>query len=222
MGKYFGTDGIRGLAGETLTATQAYRIGRFLGAYQQKRHRIILGMDTRISSTMLISSLIAGIPATGSDVINLGVITTPAISYLLAKHDCTFGVMVSASHNPYYDNGIKIFNAKGEKLKIGAIDVIKEFNYAGDIIRAIWILVNQNKIHEVVIGSGKGYLLQYWVALCFEKLGLDWNSYVVNDTAYRKPDFKSLISNPSLIKSLGWKQEVDIDQLAFKLINNFE
>ena len=116
MGKYFGTDGIRGLAGETLTATQAYRIGRFLGAYQQKRHRIILGMDTRISSTMLISSLIAGITATGSDVIDLGVITTPAISYLLAKHDCTFGVMVSASHNPYYDNGIKIFNAKGEKL----------------------------------------------------------------------------------------------------------
>jgi phosphoglucosamine mutase len=117
MGKYFGTDGIRGLVGEYLTASIAYRVGRYLGNHRLKRNLILIGMDTRISSSMLTASLIAGITSTGSDVVNVGVISTPAISYFLQNQPFDFGIMVSASHNPFYDNGIKIFNAVGEKLE---------------------------------------------------------------------------------------------------------
>jgi phosphoglucosamine mutase len=113
--KYFGTDGFRGYVGEQLTAIHAYKIGRYLGAIQPDT-KILIGQDTRISSPMLAHALIAGATASGAQVIDLKVITTPAISYLVQKHQANFGVMISASHNPYYDNGIKIFNREGEKL----------------------------------------------------------------------------------------------------------
>lgn len=127
MGKYFGTDGIRGLAGDKLTARIAYRVGRYLGAYQQQKQRIVIGMDTRLSSPMLASALVAGITSAGSDVVFLGVVTTPMISFCLSHEDFSFGVMISASHNPYFDNGIKVFNQSGEKLEATIEHEIEQF-----------------------------------------------------------------------------------------------
>ncbi len=117
MGKYFGTDGVRGIANVKLTATLAYRIGRYIGQYPNgKKNKILLGRDTRLSGNMLDSALIAGITASGGDVYELGVTTTPSISYLVENNDYDFGIMISASHNPFFDNGIKIFAPTGEKL----------------------------------------------------------------------------------------------------------
>lgn len=117
MGKYFGTDGVRGIANVKLTAAIAYRIGRYIGQYPNgKKNRILIGRDTRLSGYMLDASLISGITASGSDVYELGVTTTPSISYLVEKYGYDFGVMISASHNPFFDNGIKIFAPTGEKL----------------------------------------------------------------------------------------------------------
>ncbi len=124
--KYFGTDGFRGEANVTLTSMQAYRVGRFLGWYYSSklsgctktgyRPRIVIGKDTRRSSYMLEYSIAAGITASGADAYMLHVITTPGVSYVTRKDEFDCGIMITASHNPYYDNGIKVINAYGEKL----------------------------------------------------------------------------------------------------------
>ncbi|MCR5308721.1 MAG: phosphoglucosamine mutase [Bacilli bacterium] len=116
MGKYFGTDGVRGIANDKLTSRLAYRIGRFLGQYPNgKKTKILIGRDTRLSGTLLDCALISGVTTSGGDVYELGVTTTPSISYLVENGDYDFGVMISASHNPFFDNGIKIFSPNGEK-----------------------------------------------------------------------------------------------------------
>lgn len=119
MGKYFGTDGVRGRANEDLTMDMAIRIGQYLGAYYgKKRHaKILIGKDTRLSGDMFELALAAGATSTGAQVYLLGVCPTPAVSYLVRKERFDCGIMVSASHNPYYDNGIKIFNQNGEKME---------------------------------------------------------------------------------------------------------
>lgn len=124
--KYFGTDGFRGEANVTLTSMQAYRVGRFLGWYfssplcgctkQNYRPRIVIGKDTRRSSYMLEYSIVAGITASGADAYMLHVTTTPSVSYVTRQDEFDCGVMITASHNPYYDNGIKVLNQYGEKL----------------------------------------------------------------------------------------------------------
>ena len=118
MGKYFGTDGARGCANDTLTLDMAIRIGQYLGWYYGKQHRakIIIGKDTRLSSDMFEMGLAAGATSTGANVYLLDVCPTPAISYLVQKEHFDCGIMVSASHNPYYDNGIKLFNSLGCKM----------------------------------------------------------------------------------------------------------
>ncbi len=120
MGKYFGTDGVRGRANEQLTLDMAVRIGQWLGWYysQDKAHaKILVGRDTRLSGSMFELGLAAGAISTGADVYLLGVCPTPAISYLVSQEDFDCGIMVSASHNPYYDNGIKVFNHQGIKME---------------------------------------------------------------------------------------------------------
>ncbi len=120
MGKYFGTDGVRGRANEQLTLDMAVRIGQWLGWYysQNKPHaKILIGRDTRLSGSMFELGLAAGAVSTGADVYLLGVCPTPAISYLVSHEDFDCGIMVSASHNPFYDNGIKIFNHMGIKME---------------------------------------------------------------------------------------------------------
>lgn len=128
MGRYFGTDGVRGPVNDKLTANLAYRIGRFIGQYPHgHKNRILIGRDTRISGNMLDAALIAGITSSGGDVYELGVTTTPSISYLVENEHFDFGIMISASHNPFFDNGIKIFAPNGEKLSSEVENLIEDY-----------------------------------------------------------------------------------------------
>ena len=119
MGKYFGTDGVRGQANEGLTLEMSIKIGQYLGWYygKEKHAKILIGKDTRLSGDMFELGLAAGATSMGAQVYLLGVCPTPAISYLVRKERFDCGIMVSASHNPYYDNGIKCFNHNGEKME---------------------------------------------------------------------------------------------------------
>jgi len=129
MGKYFGTDGFRGKANEGLTAQHAYEIGRFLGWYygRNDRARIVVGKDTRRSSYMLEYAISAGMAASGADVYLLHVTTTPSVSYVTRTDGFDCGVMISASHNPFYDNGIKLMNRDGEKMDEATIALIEDY-----------------------------------------------------------------------------------------------
>ena len=119
MGKYFGTDGFRGEANIDLTVEHAYKVGRFLGWYFGKDHKaqIVIGKDTRRSSYMFEYSLVAGLTASGADAYLLHVTTTPSVSYVVRTENFDCGIMISASHNPFYDNGIKVINGLGQKLE---------------------------------------------------------------------------------------------------------
>ena len=129
MGKYFGTDGFRGEAGVTLTSEHAYKIGRFLGWYYAKngthKVRAVIGKDTRRSSYMFEYAIVAGLTASGADAYMLHVTTTPSVSYAVAGDDFDCGIMISASHNPFYDNGIKLVNEHGEKIDDTTIEKIE-------------------------------------------------------------------------------------------------
>ena len=129
MGKYFGTDGIRGEANNTLKSETAYKVGRFAGYYYKKngKGKILIGKDTRLSSSMFESLLAAGISASGCDAYLLGYCSTPSLAYvtMLDEFDC--GIMISASHNPYTDNGIKIFGNKGIKLSDEIEKLIEDY-----------------------------------------------------------------------------------------------
>lgn len=126
MGKYFGTDGFRGEANRTLTAEQAFAIGRFWGARAGERG-LVIGRDTRLSSPMLEGALTAGALASGAPVCRMGVISTPGVAYAVQAGHFGGGVMISASHNPYYDNGIKLFDAAGEKPSDGELVMLEAF-----------------------------------------------------------------------------------------------
>ena len=136
MGKYFGTDGFRGEANVDVTAENAFKVGRFLGWYlgevkrrngESEKPRVVIGKDTRRSSYMFEFSLIAGLTASGADAYMLHVTTTPSVSYVTRVDDFDCGIMISASHNPYYDNGIKLLNANGEKMDEGTVSLIENY-----------------------------------------------------------------------------------------------
>ena len=135
MGKYFGTDGFRGEANMNLTADHAYKIGRFIGWYfadlhkksDKERARIVIGKDTRRSSYMFEYSLIAGLVASGADAYMLHVTTTPSVAYVTRQDSFDCGIMISASHNPYHDNGIKLINKNGEKMEESFINEIEAY-----------------------------------------------------------------------------------------------
>ena len=136
MGKYFGTDGFRGEANCTLTADHAFKVGRFLGWYytQLKRQnndsspaRIVIGKDTRRSSYMFEYSLVGGLVASGADAYLLHVTTTPSVAYIARMDEFDCGIMISASHNPYYDNGIKLINRHGEKMDEETINLVEDY-----------------------------------------------------------------------------------------------
>lgn len=119
MGKYFGTDGFRGEANKDLNVEHAYKIGRFLGYYYSADHKakVVIGKDTRRSSYMFEAALCAGLTASGADAYLLHVTTTPSVSFIARADDFDCGIMISASHNPFYDNGIKVINGSGEKME---------------------------------------------------------------------------------------------------------
>ena len=136
MGKYFGTDGFRGEANLNLTADHAFKVGRFLGWYygELKRRagdmtppRIVIGKDTRRSSYMFEYTLVGGLVASGADAYLLHVTTTPSVAYVARVDDFDCGIMISASHNPYFDNGIKLINGQGEKMDEETLDLIEAY-----------------------------------------------------------------------------------------------
>ncbi|MEG0190904.1 MAG: phosphoglucosamine mutase [Lachnospiraceae bacterium] len=129
MGKYFGTDGFRGEANEVLTVEHAFKVGRYLGWYYGQEHkaRIVIGKDTRRSSYMFEYALVAGLTASGADAYLLHVTTTPSVSYVTRTEDFDCGIMISASHNAFYDNGIKVINGKGHKLESEVEDKVEAY-----------------------------------------------------------------------------------------------
>ena len=129
MGKYFGTDGFRGEANVKLTVEHAFKVGRYLGWYfgQEHKARIVIGKDTRRSSYMFEYALAAGLTASGADAYLLHVTTTPSVSYVTRTEDFDCGIMISASHNPYYDNGIKLINSKGHKIEAEVEEKIEAY-----------------------------------------------------------------------------------------------
>ncbi len=129
MGKYFGTDGFRGEANVKLTVEHAFKVGRYLGWYYGQEHkaRIVIGKDTRRSSYMFEYALAAGLTASGADAYLLHVTTTPSVSYVTRTEDFDCGIMISASHNPYYDNGIKLINGKGHKIEAEVEEKIEAY-----------------------------------------------------------------------------------------------
>ena len=176
--KYFGTDGFRGEANINLTSLQAYKVGRFLGWFYSSalsgcqkagyRPRIVIGKDTRRSSYMLEYSIVAGITASGADAYMLHVTTTPSVSYVTRTDEFDCGIMITASHNPYYDNGIKVINSHGEKLDDETTALIEAY-LDGDLA-ALGIfeddlpLARKSKIgciHDYISGRNRyiGYLI---------------------------------------------------------------
>ncbi len=206
MGKYFGTDGFRGKVGDTLTLEQAFRIGMALGTIYSKkvnRPKFIIGRDTRLSSIMLLNALSSGINSCGGDVYNLDLTTTPSISFLICgdyenKIKFEAGIMISASHNPYYDNGIKLINELGEKMDEDTILKIEEF--IDDIKKPVQVqneFVGTTISYEEGIKIYENHLIDKGLKLNDLKIGLD----LANGSASRsaKHIFDALNANVIVI-----------------------
>ena len=176
--KYFGTDGFRGEANDVLTVEHAFKVGRYLGWYygQEHRARVVIGKDTRRSSYMFEYSLVAGLTASGADVCLLHVTTTPSVSYVTRTEDFDCGIMISASHNPFYDNGIKIINGKGHKIEAEVEEKIEAY-IDGEIEELP--LAKKDKIGRTTdYSAGRNRYIGYLISLAtrsFEgkRVGLD-------------------------------------------------
>ena len=178
MSKYFGTDGFRGDANDKLTVDHAFKIGRFLGYYYGKEHKasVVIGKDTRRSSYMFECALTAGLTASGADVYLMHVTTTPSVSYITRTDDFDCGIMISASHNAYHDNGIKLLNGSGEKMEPYVINEIERY-LDGELGEAP--LARNDSIGKVVdFSSGRNRYMGYLISLAThsykdKRVGLD-------------------------------------------------
>lgn len=163
MSKYFGTDGFRGEANVDLNVEHAFKVGRFIGHYYGKEHRprIVIGKDTRLSSYMFENALTAGLTASGADAYLLHVTTTPSVSYVARTEGFDCGIMISASHNPYYDNGIKLLNGNGEKMEEEVIDEVERYldGEYGDIPFATRDGIGRTVDHSAGRNRYIGYLI---------------------------------------------------------------
>ncbi len=181
MGKYFGTDGFRGEANKELTAVHAFKVGRFLGYWfsninPDKKSKVVIGKDTRRSSYMFEYALASGIAASGADAYLLHVTTTPSVSFVVRTEDFDCGIMISASHNPFYDNGIKLLNCKGEKLEEEVIEKIEE--YLDSDVDYIPLATGENIGCTVDYFAGRNRYVAYLITLATRsyrnvKVGLD-------------------------------------------------
>ncbi len=164
MGKYFGTDGFRGIVNDKLRSREAYRIGRFIGQYPKgKKNKILIARDTRISGPLLESALISGLCTSGADVTVLGVSPTPSISYIIKKFGFDFGIMISASHNPYYDNGIKLFGSDGIKLDETIEQEIEQ--YIDSIFDTLPFKINDEIVRVIIDKSFKKAYTDFLISL---------------------------------------------------------
>lgn len=191
MGKYFGTDGFRGEANENLTAEHAFQVGRFLGWYfnEKKRRgkggraRVAIGKDTRRSSYMFEYALVGGLVASGADAYLLHVTTTPSVAFVVRSEDFDCGIMISASHNPFYDNGIKLFNGSGEKMEEEVIELVEgyldgEFTAFGKTYKKLPYAKKEDIGRTVDYVAGRNRYVGYLISLgiySFKgiKVGLD-------------------------------------------------
>lgn len=185
MGKYFGTDGFRGEANVKLTVDHAFKVGRYVGWYYGRDHKakIVIGKDTRRSSYMFEYSLVAGLTASGADAYLLHVTTTPSVAYIARVDDFDCGIMISASHNPYHDNGIKLINNNGEKMEDDVIDLIESYLdgnlvFNGQEMKEIPYAKNDKIGRSVDYVSGRNRYIGYLISLgvySFRgmKIGLD-------------------------------------------------
>lgn len=165
MGKYFGTDGFRGEANVTLNVEHAFKVGRFLGWYygQDKKAKVVIGKDTRRSSYMFEYALVAGLTASGADAYLLHVTTTPSVSYVVRTEGFDCGIMISASHNPFYDNGIKIINANGQKLEASVEEKIEE--YIDGKVAELPLATKENIGRTVDFSAGRNRYIGYLISV---------------------------------------------------------
>ena len=165
MGKYFGTDGFRGEANVVLTVEHAFKVGRYLGWYfgQDHKARIVIGKDTRRSSYMFEYALAAGLTASGADAYLLHVTTTPSVSYVVRTEDFDCGLMISASHNPYYDNGIKVINSEGHKMEAEVEAKIEA--YIDGEIDEIPLATKENIGRTVDYAAGRNRYIGYLISI---------------------------------------------------------
>ena len=165
MGKYFGTDGFRGEANVDLTVEHAFKVGRFLGWYFGKEHKaqIAIGKDTRRSSYMFEDALAAGLTASGADVYLLHVTTTPSVSYVVRTENLDCGIMISASHNPFYDNGIKIINGLGQKMEAEVENQIEA--YIDDEVPHIPLATREDIGRTIDYSAGRNRYIGYLISL---------------------------------------------------------
>ena len=178
MGKYFGTDGFRGEANVVLTVEHAFKVGRYLGWYfgQDNKARIVIGKDTRRSSNMFEYALAAGLTASGADAYLLHVTTTPSVSYVVRTEDFDCGLMISASHNPYYDNGIKVINSEGHKMEAEVEAKIEA--YIDGEIDEIPLATKENIGRTVDYAAGRNRYIGHLISLATRsfkdmRVGLD-------------------------------------------------
>ena len=178
MGKYFGTDGFRGEANVVLTVEHAFKVGRYLGWYfgQEHKARIVIGKDTRRSSYMFEYALAAGLTASGADAYLLHVTTTPSVSYVVRTEDFDCGLMISASHNPYYDNGIKVINSAGHKMEAEVEEKIEA--YIDGKIGEVPLATKENIGRTVDYVAGRNRYIGYLISLATRsfknyRIGLD-------------------------------------------------
>lgn len=164
MSKYFGTDGFRGEANVNLTVDHAFRVGRFLGWYygRERKAQIVIGKDTRRSSYMFECALSAGITASGADVCLMHVTTTPSVSYIAKTDEFDCGIMISASHNPYHDNGLKLINRHGEKMEQEVIDEIERYL---DSNQDLPYATGENIGRVIDYASGRNRYIGYLISL---------------------------------------------------------
>ena len=178
MGKYFGTDGFRGEANKVLTVEHAFKVGRFLGWYYGKDHKakVVIGKDTRRSSYMFEYALVAGLTASGADVYLLHVTTTPSVSYVARTEDFDCGIMISASHNPFYDNGIKVINGKGHKLETEVEEKVEA--YIDGTFGELPLATRENIGRTVDYSAGRNRYIGHLIAMATrsfkdKRVGLD-------------------------------------------------
>ena len=178
MGKYFGTDGFRGEANVVLTVEHAFKVGRFLGWYYGQNHKakVIIGKDTRRSSYMFEDALSAGLTASGVDVYLLHVTTTPSVSYVVRTEDFDCGIMISASHNVFYDNGIKVINGKGHKLEAEVEEKVEA--YIDGEFGELPLATRENLGRTVDYSAGRNRYIGHLIAMATrsfkdKRVGLD-------------------------------------------------
>ena len=178
MGKYFGTDGFRGEANVVLTVEHAFKVGRYLGWYfgQEHKARIVIGKDTRRSSYMFEYALAAGLTASGADAYLLHVTTTPSVSYVVRTEDFDCGIMISASHNPYYDNGIKVINKKGHKMEAEVEEKIE--NYIDGMTGELPLAAKEQIGRTIDYAAGRNRYIGHLISLATRsfkdmRIGLD-------------------------------------------------